>query len=103
MLPERYFQKEFGISINTVDALRNTVKSTIESANESVITYGYHHFFSMKDPARITGRTGRTQGARIVRIPAMNEMNTSENIILELRINFPGFIFLISYTQKELR
>lgn len=82
IIPERYFQKELGISIRTVEALRNTVNNTIESANDRVITYGYHHFFSTNDPARITGRIGSTHGAKIVRTPAINETNTSEDIIV---------------------
>lgn len=56
------------------------VNNTIENASESVTTYGYHHFFSETDPARITGSTGRTHGARIVRIPAMNEINMSVKV-----------------------
>jgi hypothetical protein len=34
----------------------------------------------VSDPARITGSTGSTHGARIVRIPAINEMRTREDI-----------------------
>ena len=73
MPPERYFQKLDGISMKSVDTLRRTVKSTTEIARESVTTYGYHFCFSERDPARTTGRTGRTHGASTVKIPAKNE------------------------------
>lgn len=56
------------------------VKRTMEDARDKVTTYGYHFPFSPREPARITGRTGRTHGASIVRIPAINETNASENI-----------------------
>lgn len=55
-----------------MDVFSNTVKSTTDTASESVTTYGYHFVLSHSDPARITGRTGRTHGARIVSIPARN-------------------------------
>jgi hypothetical protein len=63
-----------------VDALRRIVKRTIENASDAVTIYGYHFPFSPTDPARITGRTGSTHGARIVSTHAMNETNASENI-----------------------
>lgn len=62
------------------------MKSTIEIARERVTIYGYHLCLSERDPASMTGRTGRTQGARIVRIHAMNDMNASVNIIYILEI-----------------
>lgn len=64
-----------------VEAFRRMVNSTIESASEPVTIYGYHFHFSPMDPARITGSTGRTHGARIVRTPAKNDMNASENMM----------------------
>jgi hypothetical protein len=71
--PERYFQKLCGTSMKRVDTFRRTVNSTTESASESVTIYGYHFFCSVRDPARMTGRTGRTHGASMVKIPAKNE------------------------------
>jgi hypothetical protein len=38
MPPERFFQKDGGISMSAVVAFRMTVKSTIEAASESVTT-----------------------------------------------------------------
>lgn len=70
--PEKYFQNHGGISIKRVDTLRSTVKITTESASEKMMICGYHFPFSPSDPARITGSTGSTQGARIVRTPARN-------------------------------
>ena len=64
-----------------VDALRSIVNSTIERARDPVTIYGYHFHFSPTDPARITGRTGRTHGARMVRTQAMNDTNASDNMI----------------------
>jgi hypothetical protein len=87
---ERIFQNDDGISIRRVDAFRITVKSTTESANESVTRYGYHHFFSVNEPARMTGSTGRTHGASIVKIPATNEAKKR-------------VIIITSYIRKEMR
>lgn len=73
MPQERYFQNALGTSMKRVDTFRRTVKSTTENASEKVIRYGYHLCFSVRDPVRMTGRTGRTQGARMVKIPAKKE------------------------------
>ena len=78
--PERYFQKLCGISIKSVDTFRSTVNNTTEIASEKVTKYGYHFCFSQILPARTTGRTGRTQGASIVRTPARNDTKKSEDI-----------------------
>ena len=68
--PEKIFQKEDGISIRSVVALRATVNTTIEVASDRVIKSGRFQDFSPIDPARIIGSIGSTQGARIVSIPA---------------------------------
>ena len=75
MPPERYAQKYDGISIKRIDTLRSTVKSTTDRAKDSVTSTGYHRCFSLIDPARMTGRTGRTHGASMVKIPAMKEIS----------------------------
>lgn len=80
MTPERYRQNSGGTSMRRVDAFRRTVNATIESARDPVTIYGYHFHFSPTDPASMTGSTGRTQGARIVRTQAMKEMSASESI-----------------------
>ncbi len=67
--------------MRSVDALSRIVNSTIERARDPVTIYGYHFHFSPTDPARITGRTGRTHGARIVSTQAMNDTNASDNMI----------------------
>ena len=56
------------------------MKRTIDSASESITRYGYHFCFSPSEPARITGRTGRTQGASIVSAQAKNEAIISVTI-----------------------
>jgi hypothetical protein len=71
--PERDFQKLCGISMKIVETFRTTVKSTIDNASENITRYGYHFCFSPSEPARTTGRTGSTHGARMVKIPAKNE------------------------------
>ena len=81
--PETYFQKDEGISMKRVVTFRSTVKSTIESASESVTRYGYHFCFSVSDPARTMGRTGKTQGARMVSIPARND--AIKSVVIEMR------------------
>ena len=77
---DTYVQTPEGIPRRRVDALRSAVKSTIEIASENVTMYGYHLLFSPIDHARMSGKTGSTQGARMVRIPAMKDMSASENI-----------------------
>ena len=67
--------------MRSVDALSRIVNSTIERAREAVTIYGYHFHRSPTDPARITGRTGRTHGARIVRTQARNDTNASDSMI----------------------
>jgi hypothetical protein len=67
--------------MRSVDALSRIVNSTIEKARDHVTIYGYHFHFSPTDPARMTGRTGRTHGARIVRTQAMNDTNAIDNMI----------------------
>lgn len=76
--PERYFQKDDGMSIKRVETFRMMVNSVIESASESVMIYGYHFPRSPTDPARMTGRTGSTQGASIVSAHARNDKSASE-------------------------
>jgi hypothetical protein len=75
--PERYFQKLCGISIKIVEAFKTTVNRIIDTASESITRYGYHFCFSPSEPARTTGRTGRTHGASMVKIPAKNEARRS--------------------------
>ena len=58
------------MSINSVDALRSSVKMTIEAASDRVIITGLLILFSVKLPPIITGSSGNTHGARIVKIPA---------------------------------
>lgn len=77
---DTYVQTPEGIPRRRVDALRSAVKSTIEIASENVTMYGYHLLFSPIDHARMSGKTGSTQGARIVRTHAMNDTIASENI-----------------------
>lgn len=68
---------------------RIIVKSTNEEASEKVIIYGRHRLPPIPPPI-ITGRRGRTQGARTVRIPAMNERKYSDiEISLELITKTP--------------
>ena len=67
--------------MRSVDALSRIVNSTIERAREPVTIYGYHFHFSPTDPARMTGRTGRTHGARIVRTQAMNDTSASDSMM----------------------
>ena len=93
ILPERYFQNDEGISIKRVLTLSKTVKNTIEKARESVTIYGYHFFFSDRDPANTTGRTGSTHGARIVRIHAKKE---------EMKSIIKSYVFKITNLYYEL-
>jgi hypothetical protein len=77
IIPETYTHTYDGIPRSKVEAFSNTVKRTIETASENVTIYGYHSLSSPMDPARMSGRTGRTQGARIVSIPAIKAVSAS--------------------------
>jgi hypothetical protein len=61
--------------INTVDALSNPVNTIMEITNDVVIMKADFLLFSPRDPARIIGRTGSTQGARTLKNPAKITMN----------------------------
>ena len=74
--PENIAQKLCGTLIKKVVALRKIENTIIESASEAIITNG--HFLSSGFSIlqeRMIGRSGSTHGARMVRIPAKNEIN----------------------------
>ena len=69
--PERAFQKFGGTSISKVVALSSKVKIKIETLSEAIIVTGTQkEFFLSALAPKITGRSGKTQGERIVKIPA---------------------------------
>lgn len=67
---------------NTVEAFNIIEKIIIEIAREKMIMYGLNLSVSdSTDAHKITGRSGSTQGARIVKTHAKNE-TTNNHIIL---------------------
>jgi hypothetical protein len=58
------------IATNCVDTLSNSVHATIEIKQLPMITRDSRRFFFDKEPERITGSTGKTHGAKMVKIPA---------------------------------
>lgn len=74
IVPEMTVQKYAGKLINDVDARSRSVKTTIDTINETVIIIGLRRSFdSLALLPTIIGSTGITHGARIVKIPAKNE------------------------------
>lgn len=63
--------------MNAVDTFKIKVNNTIDSAKDAVIIIGRLMLFSVRLPPIIIGRRGRTQGARMVSIPARNDIGSS--------------------------
>lgn len=83
IVPEKYFQKSCGMSINKVLNFSIRVKITIEAANDRVIIIGLFILFSSSDPPIIIGKSGKTHGAKIVSTPAIKDKgNKVKSIII---------------------
>ena len=73
--------------IRAVDAFNIREKNIIEILNEAITIYGlYLSFESSTEAPSITGKSGRTQGAKIVRIQERNDTINSD-IFISLVIN----------------
>ena len=59
--------------IKIVLTFNRSVNKTTDAARESVIIKGRDLDLFVIEPPTITGKSGSTHGARIVRIPEMNE------------------------------
>lgn len=64
--------------IKRVVAFNNSENIIIETESDAIIIYGLA-LLSCNDEPRIIGKSGKTQGARTVNIPAKNEIN---NIVI---------------------
>lgn len=62
-----------GIARRDVDALSARVKSVIQMAVELMIRRGLYRCLLLSDHHKITGSTGKTQGAKTLSIPAKND------------------------------
>ena len=80
MIAEMLVQIYEGIPIRAVVALSMIVNNVIEIAVDAMIVSGLARLLVHKDHPRITGRTGKIQGARILNIHATNESITREDI-----------------------
>lgn len=72
--PENIAQKLCGTHIKNVVAFKSIEKTIIDIASEAIIIYGHFLLFSSTLQAKIIGRSGKTQGAKIVRTHAKNEI-----------------------------
>jgi hypothetical protein len=70
--PETHDQTSGGILMKSVLTLRRSVKRITEMPSDSVTMNAF--FLPSSDPPTMTGKSGSTQGASTVRIPAKNEM-----------------------------
>ena len=71
---ENSFQTIGSISIKRVDALSKSENTMIETLSEAMIIYGlYLSLESSTEAPSITGKSGNTQGAKIVRTQDKNE------------------------------
>ena len=78
---ESSFQKLGLMSISRVLAFKISVKNIIERANEPVINNGLCIHFSCTLQPIIIGRSGKTQGASMVNMPAKKDASSSSIII----------------------
>jgi len=72
--PENIAQKLVGTHIKNVVAFNNIEKTIIDIASDAIIIYGHFLLFSSTLQAKIIGSNGNTQGAKIVRTHAKNEI-----------------------------
>jgi len=73
--PDIYFQKSGCIFISSVEDLSIKVNTNIDTEREVIIVNGFFQLLPVSEPPKITGSSVKTQGARIVNTPAINEMN----------------------------
>jgi hypothetical protein len=80
IVAEIVLQTDGDISINTVDTLSTIVNSVIDTAVDTIMVSGLLRLFVHSDHPKITGNTGKIQGARILNIHATNESTAREDI-----------------------
>jgi hypothetical protein len=73
MPPDKYVQNSGGTIIKIVENLSTKVKTIIDSASEATTMYGVRRLRPDAVEPKTTGKTGNIQGARTVRMPAINE------------------------------
>lgn len=61
------------ISINCTESLNKSVKTRMEAKQETIILHALLFPVPEALPEKITGKIGRTQGAKTLSIPAKNE------------------------------
>ena len=74
--PEKVVQKLCGMSIRSVEALRRSVNTITDTESEAMIVNAFAFLGlvpSVPDAPITIGRSGSTQGARIVSTPAATE------------------------------
>jgi hypothetical protein len=71
--PDRYVQTSGGISIKTVEAFNKYVKTITDKESDPTTTYGVNLLRPEADDPITTGSSGKIQGAKTVRTPAIKE------------------------------
>ena len=64
--------------MSAVETFKSNVNKTIQTAVDNTIIRGLYRFCDHNDPPRMTGKTGKTHGARTLSIPAKNEIRSSD-------------------------
>src|SRR4051812_46226962 len=84
--PERYFQKSCGMFMKTVLALRSNVKIITDSPKDRITTNTRRllSLVSEIDLPKITGKSGKIHGAKIVSTPATKDR--TNNVMLAIII-----------------
>lgn len=86
--PDKKDQTYCGTPIKLVETFRVRVKTKIELTKPKTINNGRSLFFPPTEPPIKTGKTGKTQGAKTVKNPAIKEIINSVIIKLNLK-NLP--------------
>ena len=94
--PENNFQTIGSTHIKTVEAFNKSENNIIENHKEAIIIYGLDLFSASLTLAhKITGKSGKTHGARIVKTQARND--TINNVIifcLKIKDNYIMYSYL---------
>jgi hypothetical protein len=97
--------------MRAVDPLRRSVNVNTDTANDPMMTSGRFLFpASLTEPPSVTGNKGKTHGANMVRIPAMNDtmngaVNGAMNGAVKIRLYVPAWRRMITarYRMQEGR
>ena len=75
MPPEKYVQKYGGTIMSDVENFNKNVKRIIETESATTTTYGVSRLRPVAELPTTIGNSGKMQGAKTVRTPAINEIS----------------------------